>query len=452
MNQIDTAADIKAWILNNNPGNVLEGSAELVDQLAEAIRTADGRPAWREDWSEWLDARAEKILEEVVAACSHAARASDAYAPARRTIAADIASGELKPGDYIEIRFIRGTQIAIFVSIKGEAVKILRWLDSKGSFGNSIVRVHANEYEGIARERDPRTARARVEAARLDEAGWHVKGPWIKLSAPASEPVAIRAGNHPPHKVFSTFVALAGDLEALQSEAYCAGLGCAKYDMRSQRGDGGVLFSDATVIAYMSNPGTRSALEAWVGSFADDAATLAALPPEAREAVLSSAWAGYEAGVYQARDAARSAGSAPVLKHYRVSRPEVYGPATPGHTKLSARQGYYVDAADPAAARKIIRERHGFEDRLDVQDWSDGPEHGRLIPEAGPVLIHDATKEPVQIGEIVTVRGERYKVTGWRAPKHAASSGRILVTPEDGKGPQEEYYPTVFACHFEAAK
>ena len=67
-------------------------------------------------------------------------------------------------------------------------------------------------------------------------------------------------------------------------------------------------------------------------------------------------------------------------KHYRVTRPDIYGPNTPGHKKPYARQGYYVDATSPDEARRIIREREGFTtDRLDVQDWSGGPDHGHVV-------------------------------------------------------------------------
>lgn len=64
MQTITTAADIKTWITNENPGNVLAEPA-LVEQLAEAIRTADGRPAWGENWQEWLDGNAERLAYEL---------------------------------------------------------------------------------------------------------------------------------------------------------------------------------------------------------------------------------------------------------------------------------------------------------------------------------------------------------------------------------------------------
>lgn len=35
------------------------------------------------------------------------------------------------------------------------------------------------------------------------------------------------------------------------------------------------------------------------------------------------------------------------MSHYRVTRPEGYGPGTPGYTDLGARQGYYTDADTP---------------------------------------------------------------------------------------------------------
>lgn len=59
METINTAADLRTWILNSNPGNIL-AEPEHVDELVEALRGAPGRPAWGSDWSEWLDAHAER--------------------------------------------------------------------------------------------------------------------------------------------------------------------------------------------------------------------------------------------------------------------------------------------------------------------------------------------------------------------------------------------------------
>ena len=64
------------------------------------------------------------------------------------------------------------------------------------------------------------------------------------------------------------------------------------------------------------------------------------------------------------------------MRLYRVTRPEAYGPNTPGYNKPSARQGHYVRAESEDDARAKIRERlvkEGVpginEERLDVQVW-----------------------------------------------------------------------------------
>ena len=67
---------------------------------------------------------------------------------------------------------------------------------------------------------------------------------------------------------------------------------------------------------------------------------------------------------------------------YRVTRPNVYSPNTPGHTNPSARQGYYVKAKSPEEAVNNLRTRWRTEEKgifamsekeiqqpLDVQVW-----------------------------------------------------------------------------------
>lgn len=52
MTTISSMSDLRTWILNANPNNVLS-TPERVEPLAEALRQAD-HPAWGEDWEEWL--------------------------------------------------------------------------------------------------------------------------------------------------------------------------------------------------------------------------------------------------------------------------------------------------------------------------------------------------------------------------------------------------------------
>jgi hypothetical protein len=62
---ISSFSDIRTWIFNQNPGGVY-GDDELMAELAEAIHEADARPLYGADWSEWLDANAERLAREVV--------------------------------------------------------------------------------------------------------------------------------------------------------------------------------------------------------------------------------------------------------------------------------------------------------------------------------------------------------------------------------------------------
>jgi len=52
-------------------------------------------------------------------------------------------------------------------------------------------------------------------------------------------------------------------------------------------------------------------------------------------------------------------------------------------------------------------------------------------------LIDSTTKKPVNVGDIVTTfRGEKMVVTGMIEPRHAGSTGRVIL---DGQA----YYPSV---------
>lgn len=81
------------------------------------------------------------------------------------------------------------------------------------------------------------------------------------------------------------------------------------------------------------------------------------------------------------------------MAHYRVTRPEVYGPYTPGYTDLGARQGYYTDAESPDAARAEIRSRlsddkwSGYRqgEPLDVQPWGRNTSSQTGQPDLSPL-------------------------------------------------------------------
>lgn len=66
------------------------------------------------------------------------------------------------------------------------------------------------------------------------------------------------------------------------------------------------------------------------------------------------------------------------MTHYRLTRPHVYGPKTPGYVHLSARQGYYRDAENAVAAVDIVGKEHPDTSHFDVQDWDNKCYVGRL--------------------------------------------------------------------------
>jgi hypothetical protein len=66
MKIISSTADVRTYVLNSNPGNILSsGDEETIGNVVNALRDAAGRPAWGEDWSEWLAANAERIALSV---------------------------------------------------------------------------------------------------------------------------------------------------------------------------------------------------------------------------------------------------------------------------------------------------------------------------------------------------------------------------------------------------
>lgn len=60
---INSIRDIDTYVSNTNPGNVGQENVELV---TEAITDAD-HPAFGTDWSEWLEANAERIALDATA-------------------------------------------------------------------------------------------------------------------------------------------------------------------------------------------------------------------------------------------------------------------------------------------------------------------------------------------------------------------------------------------------
>jgi hypothetical protein len=67
---ISSVTDIRTYVANANPGGVL-GDDTLVDGLVEAIRAADDRPAWGQDWEEWLDANTGRLARDVYESTIH---------------------------------------------------------------------------------------------------------------------------------------------------------------------------------------------------------------------------------------------------------------------------------------------------------------------------------------------------------------------------------------------
>lgn len=56
---------------------------------------------------------------------------------------------------------------------------------------------------------------------------------------------------------------------------------------------------------------------------------------------------------------------------FRCTRPDAYGPNTPGHTDPSARQGYYIQTPGETEARAEMRQRFPKDSRFDVTPWRD---------------------------------------------------------------------------------
>ena len=62
MQIITTKTDLAAYVGNANPAGVLSEGREVTAAAVDALASADGAPLWGQDWSEWLDANAERIV------------------------------------------------------------------------------------------------------------------------------------------------------------------------------------------------------------------------------------------------------------------------------------------------------------------------------------------------------------------------------------------------------
>lgn len=60
---ITTRTDIRTWL--DNAGLLEHLTAEETDRVVELLADAEGRPAYGEDWEEYLDARAQDAVADV---------------------------------------------------------------------------------------------------------------------------------------------------------------------------------------------------------------------------------------------------------------------------------------------------------------------------------------------------------------------------------------------------
>ena len=72
-------------------------------------------------------------------------------------------------------------------------------------------------------------------------------------------------------------------------------------------------------------------------------------------------------------------------------------------------------------------------------------------------LVYDSAPGPgakVELGdEVISFRGERYIVWGWREPQHAGSTGRVYVKPFENDGLMSRgFFPSVFDLKFVEAE
>lgn len=80
--------------------------------------------------------------------------------------------------------------------------------------------------------------------------------------------------------------------------------------------------------------------------------------------------------------------------------------------------------------------------------------HTFAAPKVEPILVDEKTGAPIAIGDVVeTFRGEKVRVTGFKAPTHSGSTGRVYVQPLELKegfvglpGFNREYFPSVISA------
>ena len=60
---INSIADIRVWL--DNAGLLAHLDAEETGRVVELLAGAEGRPAYGEDWGDYLDARAQALVSEV---------------------------------------------------------------------------------------------------------------------------------------------------------------------------------------------------------------------------------------------------------------------------------------------------------------------------------------------------------------------------------------------------
>jgi len=63
-----------------------------------------------------------------------------------------------------------------------------------------------------------------------------------------------------------------------------------------------------------------------------------------------------------------------------------------------------------------------------------------------PTLIYWETREPVQVGDVVHLRGNPFTVTGWVEPHKPASTGRVHIRAMSERGYFSEYFPSVIGA------
>lgn len=66
---INSTTDIRTWL--DNAGLLEHLTAEETDRVVELLADAEGRPAYGEDWEEYLDARAQALVFEVATASEY---------------------------------------------------------------------------------------------------------------------------------------------------------------------------------------------------------------------------------------------------------------------------------------------------------------------------------------------------------------------------------------------